>query len=53
MRRPVKAKRLVTLLHEGHEQTEAAGPELFVVSVVGFLVVAAALGYAVTQYAGA
>jgi uncharacterized protein (DUF983 family) len=48
---------MVLPLHEGHEQTEAAasaaGPELLVVSVIGFLIVAAALGYVVNQYTGA
>ena len=57
LRRPLKAESMVLPLHEGHEQTEAAasaaGPELLVVSVIGFLIVAAALGYVVNQYTGA
>lgn len=41
-------------LHEGHETTEAAAsgasPELFALSVVGFLVVAAVLGYVINRH---
>lgn len=42
-------------LHEGHEPTESAAaatltPEMFALSVIGFLVVAAVLGYVIDQY---
>jgi hypothetical protein len=47
---------MVLPLHQGHEQTEAAAsaisPELLIVSVIGFLVVAGVLGYVVNQYTG-
>jgi hypothetical protein len=41
-------------LHGGHQHTEAAsttlGTEFLVISVVGFLIGAALIGYAVNQY---
>lgn len=41
-------------LHEGHEPTEAAAsgasPGLLALSVIGFLVVAAVLGYVINRY---
>lgn len=53
---PTEVAGMVLPLHEGHEQTEAAAsaasPELLVVSVLGFLIVAAVLGYVINQYAG-